>query len=220
MLRKCPLCGVSVKIENLERHVASVHPKQRSSIVLSEVERKVITQAAKKRRAPIRVRGSTLAVLAVVALAVAALVVALPYVQIPRGGQIIRHWHTDLSITVDGQQVTIPANIGIDSDLWMDHTLDSYGMQSMPSMGMMAMAPLHTHNPDGKVHQESSVVRDYTIGEFFRIWGKSYDAQQVLGHPAGPGHQVWMMVDGNRIAPSYSPALLDGMQIELVCGIP
>ena len=33
------------------------------------------------------------------------------------------------------------------------------------------MAPLHTHTNDGIIHVESNVKRDYTLGEFFDIWG-------------------------------------------------
>lgn len=209
-LRKCPVCGVSVKIENLERHIASVHPKQRSSFVLPDDERQEISQAAKKMSAPLRVRRSTVAIAAIASLAIAAVVVALPYLPSPTSGGMAIHWHPHLGINIDGQSLTIPANIGIESALWNDHSLDSYGMQGMAS--------LHTHDASGTIHVESSEARSYALGDFFRIWGQSFDTQQVLGHPAGSGHQVWMVVDGNRVPPSHSQVLLDRMQIEIVCG--
>ena len=102
---------------------------------------------------------------------------------------------------IDGQSATIPANIGIDSSLWQDHSLDQYS--SMPDMpdGMSGMAPLHTHDTSGRIHVESRVSREYTLGEFFRIWGQTFDAQQVLGHQAQTGHRVWMVVDGSTMSP-------------------
>ncbi len=54
--------------------------------------------------------------------------------------------------------------------LWKDHSLDKYGMQAMFD-GMSGMAPLHTHDASGIIHVESSVKRNYTLGEFLNIWG-------------------------------------------------
>ena len=122
------------------------------------------------------------------------------------------HVHPWLTITIVGQSATaVPANIGIDPSLWHDHSLDGYGM-------MASMAPLHTHDASGMIHVESTVTRDYTIGEFFRIWGESFDATQVLGHPAVAGHKVWMVVDGAVMDPTYSLVFRDGMRIQIICG--
>jgi len=121
------------------------------------------------------------------------------------------HIHPVLRITINGQNVAIPANIGIDPSLWKDHSLDSYGM-------MAGMAPLHTHDASGTIHVESTTTRDYTVGEFFGIWGETFDAQEVLGHVAGPGHSVWMVVDGSRMDPSPSVVFHDHVTIEIVCG--
>ena len=200
---------MSVKIENLERHIANVHPKFQSSPVLSEDEHREVKQGARRNTRPLRVRRSTVTIAAVAALAIAGLIVALPYLPgLPSGGGI--HWHPHLTITINGQNAVIPASIGIDPALWNYHDLDAYGMQGM--------APLHTHDATGTIHEESQVTRDYTLGDFFRIWGQSFDTQQVLGHAAVTGHQVWMIVDGNRVAPSYAVVLRDQMQIEVVCG--
>ena len=92
-------------------------------------------------------------------------------------------------------------------------------MQDMPD-GMSGMAPLHTHNPAGTIHVESNVARDYTLAEFFRIWGQTFDGQKLLGHPAPPGHVVSMLVDGRTMGLTDSLVLKDGMRIALVCGPP
>ena len=39
------------------------------------------------------------------------------------------------------------------------------------SDGMSGMAPLHTHDTSGIIHVESSVKRNYTLGEFLNTWG-------------------------------------------------
>ena len=219
--RRCPVCGVGVKIENLDRHIASVHPRERASIVLSEEERRAVRGSARKAAGGFRARRSTVAIGLGLSLLVVGVVVALPYLSSPdhSGGSMVMHVHPHLLITINGQVMTVPANIGIDANLWNDHSLDAYGMQPMPSMGMQGMAPLHTHDTSGTIHVESSAVRDFAIGEFFQIWGQTFDAQQILGRPAQTGHRVWMVVDGAQLAPSSAQVLRDGMNVEIVCDV-
>src|SRR2546428_2189027 len=83
---------------------------------------------------------------------------------------IIMHFHPHLNLMIDGKPVTVPSQIGIDSSLWKDHSLDQYGMQAMAN-GMSGMAPLHTHDATGIIHVESNPNRNYTLGEFLNIWG-------------------------------------------------
>src|SRR6266545_7614285 len=78
------------------------------------------------------------------------------------GAKIVSHVHPRLNVTVDGKPITIPTNIGINSSMYKDHSLDKYSMQGM--------APLHTHDSSGTVHVESTVNRNYTLGEFLNIW--------------------------------------------------
>ena len=42
---------------------------------------------------------------------------------------------------------------------------------------------LHTHAPDGIIHIESPVKRQYTLGNFFDVWGQPLGPSQV-----GPAH--------------------------------
>ncbi|MBA3749465.1 MAG: hypothetical protein H0X03_00935 [Nitrosopumilus sp.] len=84
---------------------------------------------------------------------------------------IIMHIHPKITLTIDGNKEVIPMNIGMSSVLWKDHSLDKYGMQAMPEMAMSGMAPLHTHDDTGLIHVESTINRNYTLGEFLNIWG-------------------------------------------------
>ncbi|MDF0682029.1 MAG: hypothetical protein P0116_13810 [Candidatus Nitrosocosmicus sp.] len=79
--------------------------------------------------------------------------------------------HPHIAMMVDGKQIVIPKDIGISPLLWKEHTLDKFGMQAMPEMGMSGMAPLHTHDDSGIIHVESTKNRNYTLGEFLNIWG-------------------------------------------------
>jgi sulfur carrier protein ThiS len=79
------------------------------------------------------------------------------------GAKMVMHIHPQLNVMVNGRVVTVPEKIGIDNSLYKDHSLDRFGMQGM--------SPLHTHDSKGTIHVESSVNRDYTLGEFLDVWG-------------------------------------------------
>lgn len=117
---------------------------------------------------------------------------------------IIMHIHSKLSILVNGTSFNMPAQIGIDPSLWKDHSLDECGMQSMPEMNMSAMAPLHTHDNSGIVHVESTVDRNYTLGEFLNVWGLDLNSKTVR-----------MTTDGKPVADFKEHILRDGEQINL-----
>jgi hypothetical protein len=120
---------------------------------------------------------------------------------------IIMHIHPHLSVLVNGKSIVVPEQVGIDPSLWKNHSLDEYGMQSMPEMNMSAMAPLHTHDDSGIVHVESTINRDYTLGEFLSIWGMNLD-----------GKTVKMTVDNKPIADLKGHIFSDGEQIKLEIG--
>ena len=84
---------------------------------------------------------------------------------------MLLHIHPRLYLNVDEKPYFVPQNVGIDSDLWKDHTLDQYGMKGM--------APLHTHTADGMIHVESTMIRNYTLGEFLDIWGLDLNGKTI-----------------------------------------
>jgi hypothetical protein len=115
---------------------------------------------------------------------------------------IIMHIHPHLSLLVNGESFTVPAQIGIDPSLWKDHSLDKFGMQSMPEMNMSAMAPLHTHDKSGIVHVESTINRNYALGEFLNIWGLNFDGKAVkmlVDDKLLPDFRNHILGDGERI---------------------
>lgn len=86
--------------------------------------------------------------------------------------KMLMHIHPRLYLNFDGKPYMVPQNVGIDSDLWKDHSLDKYGMKGM--------APLHTHTADGMIHVESKMIRNYTLGEFLSIWGIDLKDSNVI----------------------------------------
>jgi hypothetical protein len=89
------------------------------------------------------------------------------------------HYHPRLRIVVDGGDVPIPANIGVD-----------------PATG--AMSALHTHTPDGELHIEAHRADDiYTLGQLFTQWNVRLSKGQLgaLGGARRPG-TLLTTVDG------------------------
>ena len=84
---------------------------------------------------------------------------------------ILLHIHPRLYLNVDGKPYFVPQNVGIEPDLWKYHALDQYGMKGM--------APLHTHTADGMLHVESTIIRNYTLGEFLDIWGLDLQGKTI-----------------------------------------
>lgn len=111
------------------------------------------------------------------------------------GNQVmLMHIHPRLYLYMDGKPYFIPQNVGIDPDLWKGHSLDQFGMQGM--------APIHTHTGDGMLHVESKVIRNYTLGEFFDIWGVDLKGKSVsvtsFGEPV-LDYKNYVLKDGDDI---------------------
>jgi len=87
------------------------------------------------------------------------------------GADIVYHLHPNLTLILDGNPIPVPKNIGIDSPLYKDHSLDRYSMAGM--------APIHTHDNSGVIHVESTANRSYTLDEFLDIWGPDFNDKAV-----------------------------------------
>lgn len=113
---------------------------------------------------------------------------------------LLFHIHPVLTIVIEGQERTVPANIGI-----------------LPR----CLYWLHTHRANGVIHIESPIQRDYTLGDFFDIWGQRLDSQHLLDKVADQGHSVRAFVDGQRyLGDPRQIVLKDREQIELMYGPP
>jgi hypothetical protein len=84
------------------------------------------------------------------------------------GQDLAMHVHAHLSITVDGQAVTVPGDIGHDSD-------EKFA------------AEIHTHDTSGIVHVESPTRETFVLGQLFTEWDVALDGRGVgsLGHDDG-----------------------------------
>ncbi len=99
---------------------------------------------------------------------------------LPAGFGYTVHIHQHLDLFVDGTRVVVPSGIGIDP-------------------GGTFLAPLHTHDDTGIIHVESPVRRDYTLGEFFGVWGVRFTRRCLGGYCADSGRAFRLFVNGRRI---------------------
>lgn len=78
-MKKCPVCGVSVKVENLERHVGNQHPRAglQPEQILTDAERHEVRRAAPTSRPAMTRRGKMIA--AAVAVVLIIVLVALAF---------------------------------------------------------------------------------------------------------------------------------------------
>lgn len=95
------------------------------------------------------------------------------------------HYHPKLRIIIDGKDVPIPANIGVD-----------------PTTG--AMSAVHTHETDGTIHIEADTVGEtFTLGQLFTQWGVTLTPTQIGGVRAKGGQQ--MIVTSNEMPVAGDP---------------
>ena len=124
-------------------------------------------------------------------------------IDLPRhSNQLALHTHTEVQIYVHGQPVTIPANVGID----------------IPTR---YIASIHTHTADGIVHVESSTVADFTLQEFFDIWGVRFTQSCIGGYCDDDANKLQVFQDGKEVTGNFgSVPLADQSVVVITYGTP
>ncbi len=89
------------------------------------------------------------------------------------------HFHAHMTMLKDGVNLILPADIGIRKDL-------------------DCLYWLHTHESDGIIHIETPGRADFTLGQFFDIWGKPLTKTQAGDLIAKPSEELRYYVDGER----------------------
>lgn len=98
------------------------------------------------------------------------------------------HWHSNLSILVNGEEQEVSPNIGITGGIMM---------------------PMHTHESGGEIHLEKGGIvrkKDLTLSQFFKIWGRDMNSF---------GSNVRMTVNGVENTELGDYAMRDGDKVEL-----
>lgn len=107
------------------------------------------------------------------------------------------HIHPTLEIVANGQKVDVPVNIGVQQT---------------------CMSALHTHSPDGLIHVESPVERDYTLGDFFAVWGRPFSPNEVLTYKTDATNRIRVTVNGTEVDTYENTILNEGDKIVIIYG--
>jgi hypothetical protein len=187
----CPICSVSVKPENLLRHLNDIHPRHPDTPRLREQLKTDPGRLAPKRTTgPLRLRRYH--VLIIVLVAVAGLGGYYVLSQPPAAADIVTHCGVE-GIVVHYHPLLVINDHGVQKPLPYDSTqAGDIGYISQPGFtnpkyycaaGQFHL--LHTHDGSGIIHVELPQVVSTapTLGDFFTIWGE----------PLGPS-QVWSVL--------------------------
>jgi hypothetical protein len=91
------------------------------------------------------------------------------------------HIHAALFVYINGKQIQVPANIGIDPQ------------------GRF-LAALHTHDTSGVVHMEATKPFPFTLGEFIDVWGVDFSDNNLGAYHAGNGNVLQLWVNGKQVS--------------------
>jgi hypothetical protein len=111
------------------------------------------------------------------------------------------HFHPLIKVYVNGKQVKVPPNIGID-----------------PLNPPADMAGLHTHDDSGTIHNEAGTSS--RLGQFFAVWGVLLSSKQLGPYRSTKGKKVQMWVDGKPSRAFGELQLEDGQRIVVAYGKP
>ncbi|MDE2021819.1 MAG: hypothetical protein KGI71_02770 [Patescibacteria group bacterium] len=106
------------------------------------------------------------------------------------------HIHQHLDLVIDGSPVAVPANIGIN---------EAEGF----------ISPIHTHDTSGIIHVESNTIQDFTLGQFFDIWGVRFERDSIGGYSTSATSTLRVYADG-ALVPGDPRALVLTAHQEIV----
>ena len=107
-------------------------------------------------------------------------------------GQVV-HLHQHLDLYVDGEKVTVPAQIGIDA-------ADAF------------ISDLHTHDTNGIMHVESPTQRSFSLGQFFAVWGLPLSADCIGSLCDEGAKQLRVWINGDEVTADPTRVVLEEHQ--------
>jgi hypothetical protein len=88
------------------------------------------------------------------------------------------HIHAHMDIFINGVNSPVPSQIGIPGHCFYW---------------------LHTHDNSGVIHIEAPMHRDFTLGQFFDIWNKKLNNDQVFNYVANANNPLHVYVNGTKV---------------------
>lgn len=104
------------------------------------------------------------------------------------------HIHPELSIVINGEEVVIPTNLGV---------------------GRTGMTAIHTHDEKGVIHVEAPIKKDFTLGDFFAVWGKEFSSTKLLDEAVTESSEIVVTVNGQMVDTLENTILRDKDRIKI-----
>jgi hypothetical protein len=107
------------------------------------------------------------------------------------------HEHANVQVFIEGEPVPVPTNVGIDE-------------------AAQEVLSLHTHEESGTVHMESAEVRDFTLGEFFEVWGPKLTETCIGAYCEEGEAQLRVFKDGQEVTTPIRDLVMDDQSVIVV----
>ena len=102
------------------------------------------------------------------------------------------HIHPEIKITINGEPVVIPTDVGI-----------------TPA----CMYSIHTHSSDGIIHVEAPIPKEFTISDFFAVWKKDFSRTKILDAVVDDSTEIVVTVNGEKVDTYENTVLKDADKI-------
>ncbi len=88
----------------------------------------------------------------------------------------VLHIHQHIDVFLNGSAVAVPGGIGINDNSFI--------------------SPLHTHDATGVIHVESPTKEQFTLSQFFAIWGVRFTRTSVGGYRSSAARPIRVYLAG------------------------
>ena len=107
---------------------------------------------------------------------------------------VLLKFEFSIRIFLNGTQIVIPAKIGDEEN---------------------CIRPLHTIDDSGDVYVESPIFYEYTLRDFFVVWGQVFTKNQIFNIHTDLNHEITMTVNGVPTYEFENHVLAPGDQITI-----
>ncbi len=83
-------------------------------------------------------------------------------------------------------QFLVPPAVGVPGGAWSTHRYDGDGLNQRYPVYLVAPNSTGTYSGYSIIHVRSRVLRSYTLGDFFTVWGQPFGRNNTLGITSPP----------------------------------
>jgi hypothetical protein len=123
----------------------------------------------------------------------------LKQLKLPPVGNESFHIHAALHIYKDGLLMPVPAEVGLEPSKHIETSL-------------------HTHDSTGIIHMEAARRFNFTLGDFFKVWGVKLGPDQVGGLTGLGGDKLHFFLDGRPLTDPAAHVMHNGDNISIGYG--